>query len=116
MAHIGFIDFSDGYACLDASKDPLVEITALVPVEEIPINAGAGLAQGGSEEKVAHRAQADRRGVNTGSKSPEMLGQNSPTRGFGDQPCMFLAPLFLGAGSGGVMVAGGRLCSGIRSA
>ena len=34
MAQIGFFDLSDRYASLDAKKDPLVEIDAVVPWEE----------------------------------------------------------------------------------
>jgi hypothetical protein len=34
MAHMGFFDLSDRYASLDAKKDPLVEINAVVPWDE----------------------------------------------------------------------------------
>jgi len=34
MAQMGFLDLSDRYASLDAKKDPLVEINAVVPWEE----------------------------------------------------------------------------------
>jgi hypothetical protein len=34
MAQLGFFDLSDRYASLDAKKDPLVEIDAVVPWEE----------------------------------------------------------------------------------
>ena len=34
MAQLGFFDLSDRYASLDAKKDPLLEIDALVPWEE----------------------------------------------------------------------------------
>lgn len=34
MAQMGFFDPSDRYASLDAKRDPLVEIDALVPWEE----------------------------------------------------------------------------------
>ena len=34
MAQMGFFDLSDCYASLDAKKDPLVEIDAVVPREE----------------------------------------------------------------------------------
>ena len=34
MAQMGFFDLSDRYASLDAKKDPLVEIDAVVPWEE----------------------------------------------------------------------------------
>ena len=34
MAQMGFFDLSDRYASLDAKKDPLVEINAIVPWEE----------------------------------------------------------------------------------
>ena len=34
MPQMGFFDFSDRYASLDAKKDPLVEINAVVPWEE----------------------------------------------------------------------------------
>lgn len=34
MAQMGFFDLSDRYASLDAKKDPLVAINALVPREE----------------------------------------------------------------------------------
>ena len=34
MAQMGFFDLSDRYASLDARKDPLVEIDAVVPWEE----------------------------------------------------------------------------------
>ena len=34
MAQMGFFDLSDRYASLDAKKDPLVEINAVVPWEE----------------------------------------------------------------------------------
>ena len=33
MAQMGFFDLSDRYASLDATKDPLVEIDAVVPWE-----------------------------------------------------------------------------------
>lgn len=35
MAQMGFFDLSDRYASLDAKKDPLVEISAVVPWEEL---------------------------------------------------------------------------------
>jgi IS5 family transposase len=34
MAQMGFFDLSDRYASLDAKKDPLLEIDAVVPWEE----------------------------------------------------------------------------------
>ena len=34
MAQMGFFDLSDRYASLDAKKDPLVEIDAVVPWDE----------------------------------------------------------------------------------
>ena len=34
MAQMGFFDLSDRYASLDAKRDPLVEIDAMVPWEE----------------------------------------------------------------------------------
>ena len=34
MPQMGFFDLSDRYASLDAKKDPLVEINAVVPWEE----------------------------------------------------------------------------------
>ena len=34
MAQMGFFDLSDRYASLDAKKDPLIEIDAVVPWEE----------------------------------------------------------------------------------
>jgi hypothetical protein len=34
MAQMGFFDLSDSYASLDAKRDPLVEIDAVVPWEE----------------------------------------------------------------------------------
>ena len=34
MAQMGFFDLSDRYARLDAKKDPLLEIDAVVPWEE----------------------------------------------------------------------------------
>ncbi len=34
MLQMGFFDLSDRYASLDAKKDPLVEINAVVPWEE----------------------------------------------------------------------------------
>ena len=34
MAQMGFFDLSDRYASLDAKRDPLVEINAIVPWEE----------------------------------------------------------------------------------
>jgi len=36
MAQMGFFDLSDRYASLDAKKDPLVEIDAVVPWEFRP--------------------------------------------------------------------------------
>ena len=35
MAQMGFFDLTDRYASLDAKKDPLVEIDAVVPWEEV---------------------------------------------------------------------------------
>jgi IS5 family transposase len=34
MAQMGFFDLSDSYASLDAKKDPLLEIDAVLPWEE----------------------------------------------------------------------------------
>ena len=34
MAQMGFFDLSDRYASLDAKKDPLIEINAVVPLDE----------------------------------------------------------------------------------
>ena len=35
MAQMGFFDLSDRYGSLDAKRDPLLEIDALVPWEEL---------------------------------------------------------------------------------
>ena len=43
MAQMGFFDLSDRYASLDAKRDPLVEIDAVVPWEEFrPTLEGSG--------------------------------------------------------------------------
>lgn len=43
MAQMGFFDFSDRYASLDAKKDPLVAIDAVVQWEEFrPTLEGRG--------------------------------------------------------------------------
>jgi hypothetical protein len=34
MAQMGFFDFSDHYASLDAKKDPALEINSVVPWED----------------------------------------------------------------------------------
>ena len=46
MAQLGFFDLSDRYASLDAKKDPLVEIDAVVPWEEFrpALERGCGFA------------------------------------------------------------------------
>lgn len=42
MAQMGFFDLSDRYASLDAKRDPLVEIDAIVPWEEFrPVLEGS---------------------------------------------------------------------------
>ncbi len=46
MAQMGFFDLSDRYASLDAKKDPLVAIDAVVPWEEFrPTLEGFGASQ-----------------------------------------------------------------------
>lgn len=47
MAQMWFFDLSDRYASLDAKKDPLLEIDAVVPWEEFrpALERGAGASQ-----------------------------------------------------------------------
>lgn len=45
MVQMGFFDLSDRYRSLDAKRDPLVDIDAIVPWEEVPSSARSGLAQ-----------------------------------------------------------------------
>ena len=51
MAQMGFFDLLDRYASLDAKRDPLVEIAAIVPREEFcPV-----------PERVSRKPDADRK-------------------------------------------------------
>jgi len=51
MAQMGFFDFSDRYASLDAKQDTLVEIDDVVPWEEFRL----------ALERVWHKPDADRK-------------------------------------------------------
>lgn len=58
MTQMGFFDLSDRYASLDAKKDPLVEIDAVVPWEEfrsIWMRFGASLMRSASRAQAASR-------------------------------------------------------------
>lgn len=58
MAQMGFFDLSDRYASLDAKKDPLVEIDAVVPWEEFRPTlerVGASQMRSGSRAPGASR-------------------------------------------------------------
>ena len=57
MAQMGFCDLSDRYASLDAKRDPLVEIDALVPWEEFR----AMLARVWRKPESARKSRAGRR-------------------------------------------------------
>lgn len=60
MAQMGFFDLSDRYASLDAKKDPLVGIDAVVPWEEFrPTLEGVWCKP--DAERKSRGAQADRR-------------------------------------------------------
>ena len=61
MAQMGFFDLSDRYASVDAKRDPLVAIDAVVPWEKFRPTLEGGLAQARVGSQVARRAQADRR-------------------------------------------------------
>ena len=55
MAQMGFFDLSDRYASLDAKKDPLVEIDAVVPWEEFRPALARVWCQAGCGAQVPRR-------------------------------------------------------------
>ncbi len=60
MAQMGFFDLSDRYASLDAKKDPLVEIDAIVPWEEFrPVLEGVWRKPEGERKSRAGRKPMD---------------------------------------------------------
>ena len=62
MAQMGFFDLSEGYARLDAKRDPLPEINSVVPWEEFrPVLAQVWRKPDADRKSRAGR-QADRRG------------------------------------------------------
>jgi len=61
MAQMGFFDLSDRYAGLDAKKDPLVLIDAVVPWEEFRPTLEQVWRRPAAERKSRGRAQADGR-------------------------------------------------------
>ena len=63
MAQMGFFDLSDLYASLDAKKDPLVEIDAVVPWEEFRPALERVWRKPDADRKSRAGRQADRRGV-----------------------------------------------------
>ena len=71
MAQMGFFDLSDRYASLDAKKDPLVEIDAVVPWEEFRPSLERVWCQAGCGSQIPGRAQADGRGADVQDASFE---------------------------------------------
>ena len=63
MAQMGFFDLSDRYASLDARKDPLVEIDAVVPWEEFRPSLERVWRKPDVARKSRAGCQADRRGA-----------------------------------------------------
>lgn len=69
MAQIGFFDLSDRYASLDAKRDPLVEIDAIVPWEEFRPT----LERVWRKREADRKSRAGRKPLDAAAKS----GQNS---------------------------------------
>ena len=63
MAQMGFFDLSDHYASLDAKKDPLVEIDAVVPWDEFRPALARVWCQARCGSQVTGWTQAYGRGV-----------------------------------------------------
>ena len=63
MAQMGFFDLSDRYVSLDAKKDPLVEIDAVVPWEEFRPALERVWRKPDVDRKSRAGRQADGRGV-----------------------------------------------------
>lgn len=60
MAQMGFLDLSDRYASLDAKRDPLVEIDAVVPWEEFrPVLEGVWRKPAAARKSWAGRKPMD---------------------------------------------------------
>ena len=71
MAQMGFFDLSDRYASLDAKKDPLVEIGAVVPWEEFRPALERVWRKPDADRKSRAGRQADRRGADVQDSGPE---------------------------------------------
>ena len=63
MAQMGFFDLSDRYASLDAKTDPLVEIDAVVPREEVRPALERVWRKPDANSKSRAGCHADRRGA-----------------------------------------------------
>ena len=63
MAQMGFFDLSDRYASLDAKKDPLFEIDAVVPWEEFRPALERVWRKPDADRKSRVGCPADRRGA-----------------------------------------------------
>ena len=70
MAQMGFFDLSDRSASLDAKKDPLVEIDAVVPWEEFR-PALERVWRKPDADRKSRGAQADGRGADVQDAGPE---------------------------------------------
>ena len=92
MAPMGFFDFSDRYASLNAKKDPLVEIDAAVPWEHFRPTL-EGLAQARVGSQVARRAQAAGRDADVQDAGAERALQpvRQPDRISATRPAFFHA-------------------------
>ena len=71
MAQMGFFDLSDRYASLDAKKDPLVEIDAVVPWEEFRPALERVWRKPDADRKSRAGRQADGRGADVQDAGPE---------------------------------------------
>ena len=71
MAQMGFFDLSDRYASLDAKKDPLVEIDAVVPWEEFRPSLERVWPKPDADRKSRAGRHADGRGVDVQDAGPE---------------------------------------------
>ena len=120
MAQMGFFDLSDRYASLDAKKDPLVEIDAVVPWEEFRPALERVWRKPDEARKSRAGCQADGRGADVEDAGPQRALQpfRRPDRVSGPRPAVLHAVSGVGPWGPGARRQDGMAlsrCAGCRA-